>query len=265
MPTIEENKQLWESTYDWSGAGDEWSAPWGGTHNLWDYVVYPRIQAYLPVHTVLEIAPGFGRWTEFMQQHCDRLITVDLSSKCVEHCRQRFVDSPNVQILQNDGRSIPISENSSIDFVFSFDSLVHVESDILQAYLQEIARVLKPGGTAFIHHSNIGSYSFLMKVGRRLPGFANRAASRAHLLPIEHWRGESVSAAWLASASPEFGLSVVKQELVNWRNPRHLIDCFTTLKRGPSKSQTVGAQLSFYGGSGTNSTRSHEPLTRWIS
>lgn len=239
MPTIEENKRLWESQYDWSGAGDEWSAPWGGTQNLWDYVVYPRIQAYLPAHTVLEIAPGFGRWTEFLKQHCDRLITVDLSSKCVEHCRRRFGDSPHVQILQNDGRSIPISENSSIDFVFSFDSLVHVESDVLQAYLQEIARVLKPNGTAFIHHSNIGKYRFLLKVGRRLPGFASRAATKAHLLPIEHWRGESVTAEWMSSACRQYGLSVVKQELVNWLNPRHLIDCFTILKHAPANPKQV--------------------------
>jgi ubiquinone/menaquinone biosynthesis C-methylase UbiE len=239
MPTIHENKCFWETTYDWSGAGDEWSAPWGGTQNLWDYVVYPRIQAYLPAHTVLEIAPGFGRWTQFLKQYCDHLTTVDLSSKCVEHCRERFADSPHVLILQNDGRMIPITENSSIDFVFSFDSLVHVESDVLQAYLQEIARVLKPSGTAFIHHSNIGEYRLLMKVGRRLPQFASRAAAKAYLLPIEHWRGESVSASWLASACRQYGLYALKQELINWINPRHLIDCFTTIKRVPAGPKQV--------------------------
>jgi SAM-dependent methyltransferase len=237
MPTIQENKRLWESTYDWTGAGDEWSAPWGGTQNLWDHVVYPRVRAYLPAGTVLEIAPGFGRWTEFLKQYCERLVAVDLSSKCVDHCRRRFANSPHVQILQNDGRSFPDAENSSIDFVFSFDSLVHVESDALQFYLQEIARVLKPSGIAFLHHSNMGNYKGLLEIGRRLPGFARRAASKAHFLPIEHWRSESVSAAWVASTSLKYGLYAEQQELVNWINPRHLIDCFTMLKHAPGRTK----------------------------
>ncbi len=239
MASIEENKRLWESQYEWSEAGDEWSVPWGGTQNLWEYVIYPRIQSYLPARTILEIAPGFGRWTQFLQQYCERLIAIDVTSKCVEHCLRRFAASPHVQVIQNDGRTIPISGNSSIDFIFSFDSLVHVESDVLQAYLREMSRVLNPNGTAFIHHSNMGKYSLLLKVGRRLPGFANRAAARAHLLPIEHWRGESVSAEWLATASRQYGLYAVKQELVNWLNPRHLIDCFTILKFAPAGPKQV--------------------------
>ena len=39
MATIEENKSLWESQYEWPEAGDEWSVPWGGTQNLWEYVI----------------------------------------------------------------------------------------------------------------------------------------------------------------------------------------------------------------------------------
>ena len=41
---------------------------------------------------------------------------------------------------------LPMVEESSIDFVFSFDSLVHVEAETLAAYLSELARVLKPDG-----------------------------------------------------------------------------------------------------------------------
>ena len=63
MATIEENKALWNSKYEWLEAGDEWSTPWGGTPNLWEYVIYPRIKSYLPATVIVEIAPGFGRWT----------------------------------------------------------------------------------------------------------------------------------------------------------------------------------------------------------
>ena len=58
----------------------------------------------------------------------------------------------------NDGHSLPMVGDTSIDFAFSFDSLVLVEADTLARYLSELARVLKPDGVAFLHHSNFGAY-----------------------------------------------------------------------------------------------------------
>ena len=46
----------------------------------------------------------------------------------------------------------------SVDFAFSFDSLVHADAEVLDAYAAELARTLAPDGVAFIHHSNLGAY-----------------------------------------------------------------------------------------------------------
>ncbi|PYI61656.1 MAG: hypothetical protein DMC60_04780 [Verrucomicrobia bacterium] len=46
----------------------------------------------------------------------------------------------------------------SIDFVFSFDSFVHPDREIVEAYLSELGTKLKIGGKGFIHHSNFGEY-----------------------------------------------------------------------------------------------------------
>jgi SAM-dependent methyltransferase len=232
MPTIDQNKTMWESEYDWSHGGDEWSKPWGGTRNVWDYVILPRIKPHLPARTIVEIAPGFGRWTEFLKNHCERLIAVDLSSTCVDSSRLRFRDSSHVAIVQNDGRSIPVAKNESVDFVFSFDSLVHADAETLRSYLREIARVLVPHGSAFIHHSNLGQYRMILALAGKLPGWALRMAQEAELLPNLHWRDPGVTARWLASTCRESGLSAVRQELVNWLNrPAYLLDCFTTIAR----------------------------------
>ena len=239
MPTIEENKRVWNSQYDWSGAGDEWSEPWGGTQNLWQHVIYPRIKMFLPAPTIVEIAPGFGRWTQFLRQHCERLIGVDITPKCVESCKSRFADSPHVQIAQNDGRTIPIAADASVDFVFSFDSLVHAEADTLQAYLQEIARVLKPSGAGFVHHSNLGQYRRLRNLSKRFPPIVVKAGEQINIFPKANWRAESVSARWFLSVVQELGMSPVKQELINWRNRLFLTDCLTTLRRSPGVAKEV--------------------------
>lgn len=246
MPTIDQNKSLWESEYDWSHGGDEWSKPWGGTNNVWEYVIFPRIKSFLPARTIVEIAPGFGRWTQFLKNHCQRLIAVDLSSTCADSCTHRFADSPHVVVVQNDGRSIPIAENASVDLVFSFDSLVHVDAETLGVYLREIARVLAPDGAAFIHHSNLGQYRRVLALAGKLPPWALRPAQKAELLPNLHWRDVSVTASWLASACRQSGLSAVSQELVNWLNrPAYLLDCFSTLKRSPGGPEQVVCNRKF--------------------
>jgi ubiquinone/menaquinone biosynthesis C-methylase UbiE len=231
METVEQNERYWGASYDWPLDGDEWSVPWGGTQNLWQYVIFPRIQKYLPAMTIVEIAAGFGRWTQFLQKYCNHLIAVDLAPRCVERCALRFADLHHVQPIQNDGRTIPVADDASVDFVFSFDSLVHAEANILHSYLQEIARVLKPTGAAFLHHSNLAMYRPLLNASNKLPQLAKRAGRRLYILPKPHLRSESVSAALVSSKSHQLGLFPVRQELINWNNGPFLIDCLTTLTR----------------------------------
>src|SRR3954451_12449920 len=134
MPDIDHNTTIWDETWDWSHQGDEWSTWWGGTPALWHGALLPRLHTFLPAGTVLEIAPGYGRWTQYLKDMSDRLILVDLAERCIEGCRQRFADATNIEYHVNDGRSLDMIPDGSIDFVFSFDSLVHAEADVLAGY-----------------------------------------------------------------------------------------------------------------------------------
>jgi 16S rRNA A1518/A1519 N6-dimethyltransferase RsmA/KsgA/DIM1 with predicted DNA glycosylase/AP lyase activity len=51
---------------------------------MWRGMLRPRINAWVPTGTILEIAPGFGRWTRFLKDVCDRLVVVDLAERCIE-------------------------------------------------------------------------------------------------------------------------------------------------------------------------------------
>lgn len=214
MPTIEENRRAW-SEYDWGGRGDEWSETWGGTRTLWYGTLRPRLDAFLRnSDTILEIGPGFGRFTQFLKDHCHRLIVVDLAVRCIEACRERFRGESHIEYHANDGRSLPMLDPGTIDFVFSFDSLVHAEEDALRSYLGELTRILKPEGVGFLHHSNLAA----------LGGDDTRVVERKN----PHWRGSSVSAERFRSWCSEAGLSCVLQEVVNWGGPE-LSDCFSVI------------------------------------
>ncbi len=231
MPTIDENIREWGSRHDWSERGDDWSAPFGGSERLWSSVVYPRIMAFLPAAHVLEIAPGHGRMTQFLLPRCTRLTAVDLNASCVQACRERFAGVAHLDLHVNDGRSLPMVGDRSVDLAFSFDSLVHVDRDVLADYARELGRTLAADGVAFLHHSNAASFlGPVATLTRRAPRVGERVAQRLN----RNWRSADVSAAVVRELAAEAGLVCVVQESVNWL-AKLPTDCFTTLTRPGSR------------------------------
>jgi SAM-dependent methyltransferase len=211
--SIAHNLLHW-SRYDWSDRGDEWSSRWGGSANLWWGTLYPRVSRHLPAASILEIAPGAGRITRFLAPACKRLVLVELTPACLEICRQRFRAQSHLEYLLTDGSSLRGVGDRSIDFAFSFDSLVHADRVALGGYLSELARALVPSGAAFLHHSNLGRL-----VG---PDFDELSPEN------EHWRDATVSASWVAEEALRHGLRAVVQEELGWGGTR-LTDAFSLL------------------------------------
>ena len=227
MPTVEWNLQSWNSKYDWTQQGEEWSIAWGGSESQWFGAIYPRIHAFVRTGVILEIAPGFGRWTNYLKEHCDQLIAVDLAESCIDHCKKRFASESNMIFHVNDGKSLAMIEDQSIDFVFSFDSLVHAEADVLEAYLHQFAKKLKPNGVGFIHHSNLGEYRELLSIVEQVPATFRDMVVNKSLLSKTHFRASSMTAKLFELFCDKAGLQCISQELVNWGTDRLLIDCFS--------------------------------------
>lgn len=221
MPDLAENIASWEDNYDWESGGEEWSVPWGNSEAQWFGSIYPRIHRFLPAEHILEIAPGFGRWTRFLTLNSDRYTGVDLSERCIDTCRRRFNNVKHASFLTNNGLSLADVSNGSCNFVFSFDSLVHADLDVLQSYIPEILRVLATDGVAFIHHSNLLALD--------------------DAIGQPHWRSLSVSADNVASTIDSAGGSVIIQEIINWGGD-HMIDCFTLFSKQRNESASCRLQ-----------------------
>jgi len=121
--------------------------------------------------------------------------------------------------------------DASIDFVFSFDSLVHTNRDVVEAYLRELRRKLKIGGKGFIHHSNFGEYVNTPR--ERLPEALAKPLIKARILDWAHNRNPGMSADLFRVLCAQHGLHCLSQELVNWRG-RRLIDCLSLFVRSDS-------------------------------
>lgn len=242
MPSIEENLDKWNHAYDWNLSEDQWSGSWGGAAFQWYGSIYPRVRPFLPAGSILEIAPGFGRWTRFLLDHCDTLIGVDLSPKCAAACSERFAQRKGASFYTNDGHSLPMVADNSIDLAFSFDSLPHVEPDVLAGYLTEFARCLTAEGVAFIHHSNYGAYrrstqlfAPIQPIFDLLPGHVSKHFYRIGMYRGYHWRSPNVTASMFADLCEQAGLRCIGQELINWATGVVLVDCISVVTRPGSR------------------------------
>lgn len=125
----------------------------------WERTIWPIISGS-DFTSVLELAPGHGRNTEKLRRIAKSITLVDVNRNCIEACRKRFgqaMESCSFHYFVNNGRSLSMVADESISFVYTFDSMVHFDKSVVREYVQEIARILQPGGKAFLHHSNYGS------------------------------------------------------------------------------------------------------------
>jgi SAM-dependent methyltransferase len=271
LPSLNWNQRTWNTVHTWDEAGEEWSHAWGSADMQWYGAILPRLQRYLPARHILEIAPGYGRWTQYLADSCEQLTAVDLSSRCIEYCRKRFAGMDALEFHAGDGRSLSMVGDASVDLVFSFDSLVHVELDIIQDYMDELSRVLAPAGIAFLHHSNLGRYARYFRIIKSIkaaagshheaagephsatdsgPARGKREAVVTHMLgrlrPLfgidsDRSRALSVSAEKVAQSATEHGLTCISQEQINW-GTRRMIDCISVIGQAGTKWPIAGKQ-----------------------
>ena len=147
--TVENNFRIWDQKYDWPRDGDEWDGQSRLSHQPYDEWKKSIIETFIAPNIsensiALEIAPGHGRWTTGIVEFCKEIILIDLSPSCIEFCKKRFASFNHVRYIVNDGKSLNGVKDNYVDFVWSYDSFVHMDKNTIEAYLNEISRVLKP-------------------------------------------------------------------------------------------------------------------------
>jgi len=145
----------WNKESSWINRGDEWNHELGMDY-MWENLISPSIKPYAK-GKVLEIACGFGRITHEVLERCpdvEYMYVSDLNETCISKCAERFGKSVSGYFV-NDGSSLEMVPSDFLDFVFSYDSFVHIHMDLVVSYVGEIARILKPGGFCSLHVSNL--------------------------------------------------------------------------------------------------------------
>jgi ubiquinone/menaquinone biosynthesis C-methylase UbiE len=98
---------------------------------------------------VLEIGCGEGYGVELLYKNSDQLTLIDKSPYTAEAIKEKY---PKVTIIQERIPPLTQLESNSFDVVISFQVIEHIKEAAL--YLEEIYRVLKPNGKAYISTPN---------------------------------------------------------------------------------------------------------------
>ena len=99
--------------------------------------------------TALEIGCGLGRTVRALSTRFGKAIGADISSEMVRQARELHASYPNIEFVAGNGVDLAFAQDGSIDFCFSYAALQHIpDRGVVAGYVREIARVLRPGGTA---------------------------------------------------------------------------------------------------------------------
>ena len=90
----------------------------------------------------LDIGAAGGGNTRVLRAHGWQAVALEYSDSAAEIARSR-----SIQVMRADARYLPV-DSATCGLVTAFDVLEHIDEDYLAA--DEIARVLRPGGTALI-------------------------------------------------------------------------------------------------------------------
>jgi SAM-dependent methyltransferase len=131
--------------------GDEWSEA-SDVQGIFDEFIAPYISREAEV---AEIGPGGGRLARWTAPLVGRLVLLDISPQMLDRCREVLQAHSNVGYVLLEGLRLPDDLTGRFDFVYAFDVYVHFDLHSLWRHLQEIERVLRPGGHALIHTANL--------------------------------------------------------------------------------------------------------------
>ena len=105
---------------------------------------------------VLDVACGEGYGTAGLARHAASVTGVDVSEAAIAHARAEYGSLGNVEFVAASCTAMPLPA-ASYDVVVSFETIEHIEAQ--EAFLDEVARVLKPGGVLVLSCPNKVEYS----------------------------------------------------------------------------------------------------------
>ena len=168
-----------------------------------------------PAHhdLAVEIGAGLGRNCLALADHFSHVVGVDISPEMVRQSKE-LVHDDRVEFRLGEGADLSSLESDSVDFVMSFTVFQHIpEVGVIQSYLRDTGRVLRPGGVAAFQWNNQSS-ELKWRIRRAVLSTLQRFNLRRdpHARNAVQFLGTTVDLPHIKSTLDAAGMDLVKTE-----------------------------------------------------
>jgi SAM-dependent methyltransferase len=174
----------------------------------WEAVI--RMVAPAATDVVVDLGCAAGEHARKIAPHVGKVIGIDSSEEAIALARAAPQGAGNVTFLRGDATALTMIVDASVDKAMAIDFVEHIFDPDLQRMLNEVWRVLKPGGRLALYTPCGTHYVERMKarnfVLRQIPGHVAVRSPRHYdrLLAALPW--QAIDCFWLPSTYPVFGL-----------------------------------------------------------
>ena len=126
-----------------------------GYHALIDELQSDLVKPFCKDQDILELGCGTGMILKEIDPIAKTAKGIDISPGMLEQAKARGLD-----VVEGSATDLPF-EDAVFDVIYSFKVLAHIEQ--IELAMNEVARVLKPGGKAFLEFYNPRSFRGLIK------------------------------------------------------------------------------------------------------
>jgi ubiquinone/menaquinone biosynthesis C-methylase UbiE len=127
---------------------------------------------------VLDFGCGAGRLSQALAEHADEVVALDVSEPMLETARALDRSGGRISFVLATDADLRAFPDGSFDLVFTERVLQHLPRPVLESYLAEFVRVLRPGGVAYLHCTTRPMWTPRGLVWRFAPGALVRWAQR---------------------------------------------------------------------------------------
>jgi SAM-dependent methyltransferase len=147
-----------DAFYHWFDGGDTVEGAFKKGADVFNRVIKPYADKYLKGqrHVALDLGYGMGTKIKAALNTFPRVYGVDVHEEWeVALHNMELEENQEIKLLWGDGRELPL-EDQEINFVYSWVTFCHLGTiENVEKYLQEIFRVLKPGGVAVLFFTRL--------------------------------------------------------------------------------------------------------------
>jgi ubiquinone/menaquinone biosynthesis C-methylase UbiE len=124
----------------------------------------------VPRTCALDFGCGIGRLTRPLAVHFARVIGVDVAESMIRRASELNSDVPNCEFVLNTRADLALFTSGSVDFVYSYIVLQHMERAYAERYIREFVRLLSPQGLAVFQVPSQRDWSLRGLLSRLIPG-----------------------------------------------------------------------------------------------